>query len=261
MKTCYRCNVDKDISEFHKHKSRKDGLSDVCKICANIDSKMRRRVRISKEKIEILKKVCCTCRLLKSSDKFWKSIDNIDGLRSSCIECERGFAATPERQSKKCKSRRLWNANNAERVKRTANKYRKIKRKTDPKFRLRLNVSNVIRETIRNRPLFNSQLDRLNKYIFDWLPYTSDELRLHIESLWEPWMNWDNYGKFDKIRDTWQIDHIIPQSKLLFESFSDENFHKLWALENLRPLETIANLKKGNKSISLDEVQKRASGV
>lgn len=59
--------------------------------------------------------------------------------------------------------------------------------------------------------------------------------------------NWDNYGKYDSTRKTWQIDHIIPQSKLRFSSFNDENFKKLWALNNLRPLETVANIKKGNK--------------
>jgi 5-methylcytosine-specific restriction endonuclease McrA len=251
MKKCYRCHVLKDISDFHKHKSRKDGFSDIYKMCANIDSKKRRAIRISKEKIEVFEKICFTCKLLKTSDKFWKSIDTQDGLRSSCTECERVFASVPTRQSKKYKSRKLWNANNADRVKDTVSKYRKIKRQEDPNFRLRLNVSNVIRETIRNRQLFNCKLDRLNQYIFDRLPYTSEELKLHIESLWEPWMTWNNYGKFDKTRDTWQIDHIIPQSALPFDSFDDENFYKLWALKNLRPLETMANLRKGNKLIPL----------
>jgi hypothetical protein len=89
----------------------------------------------------------------------------------------------------------------------------------------------------------------LEKEILKRLPYTADELRLHIESLWEPWMNWDNYGKFDKNKKTWQIDHIIPQSKLPFDFLDHKNFLKLWALENLQPLETIANIKKGNKII------------
>jgi hypothetical protein len=80
--------------------------------------------------------------------------------------------------------------------------------------------------------------------------YTSEELKSHIESLWEPWMNWDNYGKFYKNKITWQIDHIIPKSKLTFASLDDENFQKLWALDNLRPLETIANIKKRDKILS-----------
>jgi 5-methylcytosine-specific restriction endonuclease McrA len=61
-------------------------------------------------------------------------------------------------------------------------------------------------------------------------------------------MNWDNYGKYNKDKMTWQIDHKIPQSKLPFKSFDDDNFRKLWALDNLQPLETVANIKKGNRA-------------
>lgn len=84
---------------------------------------------------------------------------------------------------------------------------------------------------------------------FQHLPYTLKELKTHIESLWEPWMNWENYGSYNKDYPTWQIDHIIPQSKLPFDKFEDENFQKCWALSNLRPLDTIANIKKSNKII------------
>ena len=58
-------------------------------------------------------------------------------------------------------------------------------------------------------------------------------------------------GSFDINQKTWQIDHIIPQSKLIYESLDDENFQKCWALENLKPLDTLENLKKGNKIFEL----------
>jgi len=59
----------------------------------------------------------------------------------------------------------------------------------------------------------------------------------------------DNYGKYEEGKKKWNIDHIIPQSELLYKSLDDENFKKCWALENLRPLEIIENIKKGNKII------------
>jgi hypothetical protein len=247
MKKCRRCNIDKNISEYHKHKSRKDGVSDICKDCAVIDNKIRRQRRLSKPKSNVLEKKCYRCSQIKSADCFWKAIDTNDGLRSSCIECEKKLASVADRKLKKSISRKIYNKNNSKHNNEYAKKYRKVKRKVDSRFRLRLNVSNVIREVVRNRKLFNCKIDRLNKYIFDNLPYSANELKNHLESLWEPWMNWDNYGKSDKNRKTWQIDHIIPQSKLPFESFADENFQKCWALNNLRPLEAIANMKKGNR--------------
>lgn len=60
-------------------------------------------------------------------------------------------------------------------------------------------------------------------------------------------MTWDNWGKYDHNQKTWQIDHILPQSKFPFSNFEEENFKKLWELSNLRPLETVENITKGNR--------------
>jgi hypothetical protein len=62
-------------------------------------------------------------------------------------------------------------------------------------------------------------------------------------------MNWDNYGVYrkaiwddnDQSTWTWQIDHIIPQSKLKYSSVKEDNFKKCWALDNLRPLSSKEN--------------------
>jgi len=56
-------------------------------------------------------------------------------------------------------------------------------------------------------------------------------------------MNWDNHGKY------WHIDHIMPQSILPYISMEDDNFKKCWALDNLRPLEAIQNMKDGDSRI------------
>jgi len=60
-------------------------------------------------------------------------------------------------------------------------------------------------------------------------------------------MTWENHGKFSNDRKTWHIDHIIPQSLLLFDNIEHPNFKKCWALENLRPISAKENLKKSNK--------------
>jgi hypothetical protein len=56
----------------------------------------------------------------------------------------------------------------------------------------------------------------------------------HLESLWEPWMNWDNYGlyKKDTFNYGWDIDHIVPSSTAITE----EDIYKLNHYTNLRPL-------------------------
>ena len=39
MKTCSKCKVDKGLTEFYKDRSRKDGLSNKCKVCVLIITK------------------------------------------------------------------------------------------------------------------------------------------------------------------------------------------------------------------------------
>ena len=72
------------------------------------------------------------------------------------------------------------------------------------------------------------------------LGWTTDELRAHLESQFEPWMNWSNHGE-------WHIDHIIPIAAFNYESPYDIDFKRCWALSNLRPLEAGANQRKGTK--------------
>ena len=79
------------------------------------------------------------------------------------------------------------------------------------------------------------------------LPYSMNELKSDLESKFEDWMNWENWGPYNGLYRTWQIDHILPQSSLPFEDTEHPNFTKCWSLSNLRPYETAANLRKGNR--------------
>lgn len=112
--------------------------------------------------------------------------------------------------------------------------------RTDPAFRLRNNLRRSIWEALRAGGGHKG-----GRSILRYLPYGMEELRAHLESLWEPWMSWGNYGPLDGGRRTWQIDHVVPQISLPFRDFSDPNFMRCWALPNLRPLESSLNLEKG----------------
>lgn len=100
--------------------------------------------------------------------------------------------------------------------------------------------------------------------IVQYLSYTINELALHLESQFEPWMTWDNHGTHNVWNDSdpstwkWHIDHIIPQSDLPYTSMEDENFKKCWGLDNLRPLSSRQNMSDGstrvrhNKTLVID---------
>lgn len=66
------------------------------------------------------------------------------------------------------------------------------------------------------------------------LPFTSDELRRHLEKQFFNGMGWDNYGTH------WHVDHITPLSAF------DPTDEAAWHLANLRPFPAKDNLKKSN---------------
>lgn len=134
-----------------------------------------------------------------------------------------------------------YNKRNKKKIQTYQKQYRKDRRRIDICFKLRYYTSTAISNTIR--------LNSGYKYYSTWnkLPYTPLQLKSHLESLFEPWMSWENHGKYNPNKQTWQIDHIVPQSKLPYDSMDHPNFLKCWSLENLRPLETVSNLRKNNK--------------
>lgn len=65
------------------------------------------------------------------------------------------------------------------------------------------------------------------------------ELREYLESKFEDWMTWDNYGS------EWEIDHVIPLSKVDLNNSDD--FKKVCHYTNLMPMSISKNRSKGAK--------------
>ena len=177
------------------------------------------------------------CRLKHNNNRAKKSIQNrLDTF--NCKECGKEVTRYRIRNgfcSRNCASKKYIADG-------TYNKWKKYipKKRTaeeEINYKLRKGVSKII--------LFYLKKQLMPKTSATWinLPYKPNDLREHLEKQFDNNMSWDNYGIY------WTIDHIIPQSKLLFKDFNDENFLKCWRLENLRPLEKIANIKKSNKLI------------
>jgi len=89
-----------------------------------------------------------------------------------------------------------------------------------------------------------------NDSLIRHLGYTLEELKVHIESLWEPWMSWDNWGLYrvdtwddnDPSTWTWHIDHIQRHHTFGYDSMKHPDFKRCWALSNLRPLSAKENV-------------------
>jgi hypothetical protein len=86
--------------------------------------------------------------------------------------------------------------------------------------------------------------------IEELLGYNRQEFVKHIESQFEPWMNWDNHGRNPTLENPkWQLDHVIPKSSFNYVSIEDEDFKRCWSLENLKPIGAFLNLIKSDKGL------------
>jgi len=113
-----------------------------------------------------------------------------------------------------------------------ANIARNKKRENDPATMLNHKMGCSIRKSLGR-----------NKNGAHWellVGYDRIKLKQHLEAQFQEGMKWENYGE-------WHIDHIIPLSIFNIESVKSKGFKKAWSLENLRPMWSRDNIKKGNK--------------
>ena len=146
-----------------------------------------------------------------------------------------------------------------ENISKRANKRDKERRKTNPIYKCRKNVSGMIYIGLKKCNSYK------NKSSWENLPYTPSILKQYIESQFSlpenldheghVWMTWRNWGKYnakiwnekDSSTWSWNLDHIIPQSKLPYDTMEHPNFLKCWDLSNLRPYPAKLNIEDGNR--------------
>lgn len=234
IRKCKKCQADKDILLFVK-KKKKDGTEYYLYNCIECNKKYTQNYCLSyyqNNKNE----------LLDNSKQWYK--DNIEKKKS--YDKQYG-------QKNKDKKRQYdinYRSLNKNKISRRLSAYRKNRRAIDPIFKLRKSISYSIWFH-----LSSNNSSKNNKSILQYLSYSIQELKEHLESQFESWMNWNNYGAYhisfwndyDVSTWKWNIDHIVPQSKLPYTSMEDENFKKCWSLENLRPVSAKQNIIDGNR--------------
>jgi hypothetical protein len=249
MKICTKCKIEKDESEFSKCKGGKNGLCSRCKKCKKeyhkqwyLENKerikQRQREYYQENKEEILKKH----KQYKIDHKEELSEKNKQyTLEHKEERREYSKRHYQEHREKILERQKRHNQEHREEKREQENK----RRKNDICFRLRKLVSITIGAALKR-----NQGGKRGGSILNYLSYTIQELKAYLESQFDSWMTWENHGLYDPTRDTWQIDHIIPHSSFRYETMDCDEFRKCWALENLRPLKTINNIKKGNKPLA-----------
>lgn len=217
-------------------------------------------------------KICKKCNESKTLDMYHKDSTKRDGLRNSCKECQKSYSSgfykenrdrindysnnyykkvsnKEEYKTKRKEYMDTWIMNNLDRKKAYDKEYNIKNRELikEQKLKNKEHINRVRRNTRRNNPLIRTK-NNIRTLIFisiknggfsksmntqKILGCSFVDFKIHLESKFEHWMNWDNYGKYNgDLEFGWDIDHIIPVSS----ANSIDDIYLLNHYSNLQPL-------------------------
>jgi hypothetical protein len=231
MKKCVRCKIEKELTEFSKDKNSKDNLKYACKKCLCIANKIYSQNNKEKESE-------------KAREYYIKNKEKIDSKHREYNEKNKENLKEKRKQYRENnkEKRKEYYENNKENLleyhkkhrqinKEKINEKRKIydkkRREVDFLFKSKKNIKCLIRNSFKTRG-YNNQ-----SRIYEILGCSYHEFKIHVESQFEFWMNWNNHGLYNgELNYGWDIDHIVP----LASAKNEEEIIKLNHYTNLRPL-------------------------
>lgn len=182
-------------------------------------------------------KICLECsKDITSNRKYCSNL-----CRSRYYACNTKF----NKEYKKLKKREWYLKNkdaelnkiktyqhlNKKQLAKAHNSYIKKRKSIDPSFKIACNLRVRISKLLR--------YGRVGSTVKD-LGCSIEELKMHLESKFQPGMTWENYGP-----KGWHIDHIRPLSS--FDLTDKTQFLEACNYVNLQPLWWYDNLSKGTK--------------
>jgi hypothetical protein len=216
-KLCPTCEQIKELTEFNKNKSRKDGYQRECRECCHNHHNKHYHTKKSPRLNENLKegyKICSNCKqelLLSEFNKQKGGRFNKSGECKYCLKL----------RNKK------WRENGG---KQWELSWIKRKKQTDPIFRLKYCIRLRVNEILKKNNITKNH---------SGLKYLGCDIKTykeHIEKQFTPEMNWDNHGIY------WEIDHIKPLALIQ----NKEDCFKYFHYKNTQPLTISDNRKKGS---------------
>ena len=211
VKICNKCGKEKELSEFYKRKDNLDGYRNNCKKCQNFSNIEGNKKYFNKDSTKV--------KMEEYNKKYW--MENKENL-------------TLKNKEKYTKNKDLYLQDkkdyyllNKELIISKNIKYKTNRLKTDPLFRSMENSRKLIRSS------FIAKGYKKNTKTETILGISLKEFLIYLESKFETWMNWNNYGKYNgELNHGWDIDHIIPVSSAI----SEKEVTDLNNYLNLQPL-------------------------
>jgi hypothetical protein len=226
LKFCPTCKCEKNIIEFNKNKTRKDGLQRQCRKCDHISRDKHYYSKRSPRLGENLKegyKICSSCKQELLLFNFNKQKNGRFGVSGECKTCLG-------------KRNKIWRKNGG---KEWENSYNKIQRKTNPQWKLKANLRNRYLDALKR----HTSGGKVNKHhsAIKLLGCSIEFYKQYLEQQFKHDMTWENHGIL------WEIDHIKPCAffNLIDVKQQQECFH----YSNTQPLYYSDNRSKKDKYV------------
>ena len=199
-KICSKCNIEKEICNFHKWKNGPDGYKRDCKECRKLETKSYYNKNNEKIKLRV-------SRYRKLNP------DKVKEVKQKIYDRDKKRILMVNK---------LYRENN----RKTRNAYIRNRKLTDPVFKLKYLINSRMRIFMKSH-----NITKKNK-TFEIVGCTPKELKEHIENQFQSGMSWNNQGD-------WHIDHIIPLSSGKTEDeivklCHYSNLQPLWAIDNMK---------------------------
>lgn len=197
--------------------------------------------------------ICSKCKIEKPISEYYRYSKCVRGHRDKCIDCykshykenkEKILEAQRNRADLARIKRRIRYENNKKEINSKVVEYHRIRTQIDPLFKLKHSIRVVVSQSFKKYGY--TKKSKTHKII----GCDFNDFKVHLESKFEDWMNWDNYGKYNgEFNYGWDIDHIIPISS----ATSEDDVVRLNHYMNLQPL-----CSKINRDIKNDIVNYKA---
>lgn len=247
-KRCSRCSEWKRFSEFSKNKSRKDGHSEICKVCTKIyRQQWLEENRKCRNNTSITEKECSKCGEIKLINEFNKHVNAKDGHTEQCRSCiseqrRKKYKENPEQVRER---NRKYKEENPEKVKETKRKERENNLERYQEYLRQYYQKNQEKLKERSRKHYEENIERHQECSRQWRKENIGKKRSYeakrrslekSTATTDPWELQQITSFYANCPEGYHVDHIIPLAK--------GGHHKL---SNLQHLEAKLNCGKGDK--------------
>lgn len=213
MKTCIKCNINKELNHFYKDKSRTDGYTYVCKICLKSQSQLYYKDHVEEH---------------KNRNTQWQ----LDNKKSQQLLSQKSY--------NNLKNNKEWVKNRYK----YNNQYQKLKYNTNTHFKIAKILRNRFREALQGNIKTQTAINLLGCSI--------DELKSYLSNQFKPEMTWENHGEIweiDHIIPCSKFDLTdIEQQKQCFNFLNLQPLFKTTEIaESLGYIDEMGNRNKLNK--------------